>query len=147
MIRQPTVCRDRSHRSRRGVDTVGTRWEASKDLGVAGEGVRTVPKYLVTAAYSADGVKGVMKTGGTARTEAVRKAVEGLGGKMESFHFAFGGDDAIVLVDLPDNVAAAALGLAVSSTGLAAVKTTVLLTPEEIDQAASRSVSYTPPGK
>ena len=66
---------------------------------------------------------------------------------MESFHFAFGGDDAIVLVDLPDNVAAAALGLAVSSTGLAAVKTTVLLTPEEIDQAASRSVSYTPPGK
>jgi len=103
--------------------------------------------YLVTASYSSEGVKGVLKSGGSARADAVSKAVEGLGGKMLSFHFAFGGDDAIVLFELPDNVAAAALGLAVSSTGLAAVKTTVLLTPAEIDDAAKRQVAYTPPGK
>jgi uncharacterized protein with GYD domain len=103
--------------------------------------------YLVTASYSADGVKGVLKSGGTARADAVSKAVKGLGGKMNSFDFAFGGDDAIVMVELPDNVAAAALGLAVSSTGLASVKTTVLLTPAEIDEAAKRQVAYTPPGK
>src|SRR5713226_3400664 len=72
--------------------------------------------YLVTASYSSEGVKGVLKSGGTARAEAVSKAVQGLGGKMRSFHFAFGGDDAVVIVELPDNVAAAALGLAVSST-------------------------------
>ena len=102
--------------------------------------------YLVTASYSPDGVKGVLKSGGTARVDAVSKAVAGLGGTMHSFHFAFGGDDAIVLVELPDNVAAAALGLAVSSTGLAAVKTTVLLTPTEIDEAAKRQVAYTAPG-
>ena len=103
-------------------------------------------KYLVTASYSPDGVKGVLKAGGSARSEAVRKAVEGLGGTMESFNVAFGSDDAVVLVDLPDNIAAAALGLAVSSTGLAAAKTTVLLTPAEIDEAAARNVAYTPPG-
>ena len=106
-----------------------------------------MPKYLIQASYTAEGLKGVQKDKASGRKAATIKAVESVGGKMESFHFAFGGDDAIVLVDLPDNVAAAALGLAVSSTGLAAVKTTVLLTPEEIDQAASRSVSYTPPGK
>jgi uncharacterized protein with GYD domain len=104
-------------------------------------------EYLVTAAYSPDGVKGVLKSGGTARADAVSTAVQGLGGKMHSFHFAFGGYDAIVMVELPDNVAAAALGLAVSATGLASVKTTVLLTPAEIDEASKRQVAYTPPGK
>ena len=104
-------------------------------------------EFLVTASYSSEGVKGVLKTGGTARVEAVSKAVQGLGGRMRSFHFAFGGDDAIVIVELPDNVAAAALGLAVASTGLASVKTTVLLTPNDIDDAAKRQVAYTPPGK
>jgi uncharacterized protein with GYD domain len=103
--------------------------------------------YLVSASYSPDGVKGVLKTGGTARADAVKKAIQGLGGKMHSFHFAFGSQDAYVLIELPDNVAAAALGLAVSSTGLAAVKTVVLLTPAEIDEAAARQVAYTPPGK
>jgi len=106
-----------------------------------------MPKYLVSASYSSEGAKGVLDKGGTARADAVRKAVEGMGGKMESFHFAFGSDDAIVLVELPDNVAAAALGLTVSATGLAATRTTVLLTPEEVDQSASRSVAYTPPGQ
>ena len=66
---------------------------------------------------------------------------------MESFRVAFGKDDAIVLVELPDNVAAAALGLAVSSSGLAATRTTVLLTPEEVDQSANRTVNYRPPGQ
>ena len=106
-----------------------------------------MPKYLVHASYSAEGAKGVMKNGGTARADAVRKAVEGMGGTMESFHFAFGKDDTLVLVELPDNVAAAALGLAVSSTGLAATRTTVLLTPEEVDQSATRTVNYVPPGQ
>ena len=103
--------------------------------------------YLVTASYSPEGVRGVLKNGGTARADAVSKAVQELGGTMLSFHFAFGGDDAVVIVELPDNVAAAALGLAVASTGLAAARTTVLLTPAEIDEAAKRQVAYTPPGK
>jgi len=103
-------------------------------------------KYLVLASYSAEGIKGVVKTGGTARRDAVKAAVESAGGTMESFYFAFGEHDAYVTVDLPDNTAAAALDLAVSSTGLASTRTVVLLTPSEIDAAAKQQVGYTPPG-
>jgi uncharacterized protein with GYD domain len=103
--------------------------------------------YLVIASYTSEGVKGVLKSGGTARADAVKKAVKALGGKMQSFHFAFGSDDAYVIVDLPDNVAAAALGLAVASTGLVGAKTVVLLSPAEIDEAAQRQVAYSPPGQ
>jgi uncharacterized protein with GYD domain len=105
-----------------------------------------MPRYLINASYTPDGAKGVLKTGGTAREDAVRAAVEGLGGKVHSFDFAFGGDDAVVLVEVDSNVEAAALGLAVNTTGLVSVRTTVLLSPAEIDQAAARTVSYTPPG-
>jgi uncharacterized protein with GYD domain len=104
-------------------------------------------KYLIAASYTADGVKGVLKGGGTARVDAVRPMIEGLGGKLESLYFAFGDVDVYAIADLPDNVAAAAIGLAVSASGLTAAKTTVLLTPAEIDEAAKRQVDYTPPGK
>ncbi len=103
--------------------------------------------YLVIASYTPEGAKGVLKNGGTARVDAVKKTIKGLGGKLQSFHFAFGAEDAYVIADLPDNVAAAALGLAVSSAGLTSVKTVVLLTADEIDEAAKRQVNYTPPGK
>ena len=104
-------------------------------------------KYMVTATYSPDGVKGVLKTGGTARRDAVDKAIAAMGGTMESFYFAFGAEDAFVLVDMPDNVAAAAVSMAVSSTGLAGCRVTVLLTPAEIDEASKMHVDYTPPGQ
>jgi uncharacterized protein with GYD domain len=105
-----------------------------------------MPKYLVIANYTPDGVKGVLDKGGTARSEAVAAAISGLGGSMESFYFGFGADDAYVTADLPDHVSAAALGLRVSATGLASARTVVLLTPAEIDQAAGVSVDYRPPG-
>ena len=103
--------------------------------------------YLILGSYSPEGAKGVLKNGGTARADAVKKTVKSLGGKVQSFHFAFGAEDAVVVVDLPDNIAAAALGLAVSATGVTSVKTVVLLSPAEIDEAAKRQVTYTPPGK
>jgi uncharacterized protein with GYD domain len=103
--------------------------------------------YLVIGSYTSDGVKGVLKSGGTARANVVKTAIEGLGGKVQSFHFAFGSEDVYVVVDLPDNAAAAALGLSVSASGAVSVKTVVLLTPAEIDEAAKRQVTYTPPGK
>ena len=103
-------------------------------------------KYLVVASYSAEGIKGVISKGGSARREAVSEMVAGLGGKVEAFYFGFGEGDAYVIVDLPDNVSAAAVGLAVSATGLASTKTVVLLTPEEIDRAAKTQVGYKGPG-
>jgi len=105
-----------------------------------------MPKFLFVASYSQEGAKGVQSKGGSDRRNAVAQVVEGLGGKLESFNFAFGDRDAYVVADLPDNEAAAAIALAVNSLGGAHVATVVLLTPEEVDAAAQRSVDYRPPG-
>jgi uncharacterized protein with GYD domain len=105
-----------------------------------------VAKYLVIANYTSEGVQGVIAKGGTARREAVEKMAADLGGHVESFYFGFGEDDAYVTVDLPDNVSAASIGLAVGASGKATCRTVVLLTPEEIDAAAKAEVNYRPPG-
>jgi uncharacterized protein with GYD domain len=103
-------------------------------------------KYLIVASYTADGIKGVLSKGGTARRDAVAKTVADLGGQVESFYFAFGEDDAYVIVDLPDNVSAAAVGMAVGASGMVTSRTVVLLTPEEIDKAAKTQLAYRAPG-
>jgi len=103
-------------------------------------------KYLVEASYTREGVAGVQAKGGSSRRDAIAAMAEGLGGQLESLYFAFGDHDVFVVVDLPDNEAAAAVALAVSAAGGATVKTTVLLTPEQVDEAAKRSVDYRPPG-
>lgn len=105
-----------------------------------------MPKYLVTADYTSEGMKGVLAKGGTARRDAVEKMATDMGGSLDSFYFAFGDHDAIVVVDLPDNTTAAAVGMAVSASGMADVTTTVLLTPEDVDRAADASVNYVAPG-
>jgi uncharacterized protein with GYD domain len=103
-------------------------------------------KYLFEAHYTAEGLKGILREGGTARRTAVEKALTGLGGRLEAFYFAFGGADAYVIADLPDNATAAALALAVGQSGLASTKTIVLLTVEEADVATKKSVAYRGPG-
>ena len=105
-----------------------------------------MPKYLFEASYSLDGIKGVRSAGGSSRRDAVAQVAESVGGRLESFHFAFGESDAYVIVDLPDNESATAVALTVNASGGASVRTAVLLTPEEVDAAAKRSVDYRPPG-
>jgi uncharacterized protein with GYD domain len=104
-------------------------------------------KYLFEARYNAEGAKGIAKEGGSGRRAAVAKMAEGLGGRLESFYFAFGDVDAYVVVDVPDAVSAAAAALAVNQTGIVTVKTVPLLTPEEMDHACKRSVDYRGPGR
>jgi uncharacterized protein with GYD domain len=106
-------------------------------------------KYLIEASYSQAGLKMLIKDGGTGRKAAVEAATKALGGKVESMYFAFGTSDIYAIVEAPDNVTAAAFALAVGGTGIAAhLKTIVLLTPEEVDQAAKKSASagYRAPG-
>jgi uncharacterized protein with GYD domain len=105
-----------------------------------------MPKFLIEASYTLDGVKGVQTAGGTSRRDAVAQLAESVGGRLESFHFGFGDRDAYVIVELPDNESAAAVALTVNASGGATVRTIVLLTPEEVDAAAKRSVDYKPPG-
>ena len=105
-----------------------------------------MPKYLVQASYTADGIKGVLEKGGSSRPDAVKPMVEALGGSVEAFYFAFGDADAYVVLDMPDNVSVAAVAMTVNASGAVSAKTTILLTPEEVDPAAQKSVDYTPPG-
>jgi uncharacterized protein with GYD domain len=105
-----------------------------------------MPKYLIQASYSPDGVKGLLKGGGSARRAAVEAAAKSAGGKVEALYFAFGETDAVAIVDVPDNASAAALALAVSASGAGSAKTTVLLTPEEMDAATKKTISYRAPG-
>src|SRR5689334_10490588 len=104
-------------------------------------------KYLIEASYTLEGVRGMAKEGGSRRREAATTAIQGLGGKVEAFYFAFGGPDAFVIADMPDNAAAAAASVAINSTGAVNVKTIVLLTPEEIDDAVKKTVNYRAPGR
>jgi uncharacterized protein with GYD domain len=103
-------------------------------------------KYLFEATYSAVGAKGLVHDGGTGRQASVEKAIKGLGGKLESFYYAFGDVDAYVIADLPNHETAAALALAVNQSGAASVKTIVLMTVKEVDKAAKKAVKYRPPG-
>ena len=106
-------------------------------------------KYLIEAAYSHEGLKGLVKDGGSGRRTAVEAALKGLGGRIESMYYGFGTSDVYVIIEAPDNVSAAAMALAVGATGaLAHYKTTVLLTIDEVDQAAKKStgLGYRPPG-
>src|SRR5688500_8810440 len=105
-----------------------------------------MPKYLIEASYTVEGIKGLQSAGGTSSREAVANVAERVGGQLESFHFAFADHDAYVIADLPDNESAAAVALTVTAPGGAAVRTVVLLTPEEVDAAAKRAVDYRPPG-
>ena len=106
---------------------------------------KSVSKYLIEASYTAEGVKGLMKQGGTARRAMVQKMVESLGGRLEMFYFAFGEKDVYLIFDVPDNPTAAAISLAVGGTGAIRMRTIVLLTLEEIDQAMKKPVQYEPP--
>jgi uncharacterized protein with GYD domain len=105
-----------------------------------------MPKYLFEATYTPEGVQGLKKASAASRVAAVREMCSGLGGTLDSFHFAFGDVDAFVIVDLPDDEAAAAAAFTVGASGTTNVTTIKLLTIEEADSAISRSVTYRPPG-
>ena len=104
-------------------------------------------KYLFRASYSAEGAKGLLKDGGSKRMSTVEAAVKAAGGKLEAFYFAFGEDDVYIIADLPDHATVTAFALTTSASGAVRVSTTVLLTPQEVDAAVKKSVSYTPPGQ
>lgn len=105
-----------------------------------------MPKYMVHASYTAEGAKGLLARGGSARRTATEAAVASVGGKVEAFYFAFGHTDVVVIVDVPSAAAMSALALTVAATGTIQTEATVLITPEEVDEAAKIQVGFRPPG-
>ena len=105
-------------------------------------------KYLFQVNYVGEGVKGLFKDGGSKRRAAVEELYKSMGGgPVEAFYYAFGDTDLFIISDFPDNATVAAGVLAVTSTGACTVKTTVLLTLEELDEAAQKSPRFSPPGQ
>jgi uncharacterized protein with GYD domain len=105
-----------------------------------------MPKFLWQVTYGPQAAAGLKKDGGSARKAVAQKLTEQAGGKMESFYFALGESDAFIVVDLPDTTSAAAISLAVNASGHVQVRTVPLITPEEMDAAAKKSIDYRPPG-
>ena len=103
-------------------------------------------KYMAKASYTAEGTRGILKDGGSARLAAVTKAVKKLGGKVETFYFAYGAADAIVIVDMPDETSALALSLAVNASGAVTLEMVQLISPKQMDEAAKLTVGYRAPG-
>src|SRR5436190_16496612 len=103
-------------------------------------------KYLIAASYTAEGAKGLLKDGGTKRRQAAEQVIKSAGGKLEAFFFAFGENDAYVIVDAPDHATITAVSVAINASGAVHTRTTVLLTPEELDQAIKKNVAYRAPG-
>ena len=103
-------------------------------------------KYLWQVSYTEEGISGVLKEGGTSRRALVDQLVKEIGGHVEAFYYAFGEDDVVVIAEVPDHVTAAAIAMTVGASGAARIRTTVLLTPEDIDDATQKSIAYRPPG-
>jgi uncharacterized protein with GYD domain len=106
-----------------------------------------MPKYMFEISYTTEGTKGLLKDGGSKRRAAGTAAMKSLGGTVEAFYFTFGENDVIAIVDMPDAQSAAAASLALAASGAVTGKTTVLLTPEDIDAAVKKTPTYTPPGQ
>ena len=104
-----------------------------------------MPKYLCQGSYTEQGLKGLVKEGGSKRQAMVEQLVREMGGKLDAFYFAFGSDDFVIILDLPSNVDMAAVALAAQASGAVKSRITVLLLPEEIDQATKRQVNFRPP--
>ena len=104
-------------------------------------------KYLFQVNYVGEGVKGLLHDGGSKRRDVVEKLFKSLGGTIEAYYYAFGDTDLYIIAEIPDHATAAAGVLTVTATGTVTCKTTVLLTPEELDAAAKKTPIYSPPGK
>ena len=104
-------------------------------------------KYLFEANYVGDGIKGLMREGGTKRRDAVVEALKSVDGSLESFYYAFGETDVVGVFDIPDQANAVALSLMINSTGAVNLHLKPLMTAEDLDEAATKTPSYRPPGQ
>jgi uncharacterized protein with GYD domain len=103
--------------------------------------------FLVQFSYTEEGVKGLLKEGGSKRRDATEQLVKSLGGKLVAYYFAFGEYDGCAIIEDVENADVTAAALIVGASGAAKTKTTVLLTPEEVDRATKKKGTFRAPGQ
>lgn len=106
-----------------------------------------MPKYMIQGSYTGQGLPGLLKEGGSSRREATRQAIEQLGGTLEAFYYSFGADDFVLILNLPSDIDMTALALDAQGTGTVKSRVTVLLTPEQVDEASKKTVKFRAPGQ
>jgi uncharacterized protein with GYD domain len=122
-------------------------WKAFHSIAAKWRGsVYLMPRYLYEASYTAEGSRGLLNEGGSIRQQAVEEVARSIGAKVEAFYFVLGDPDVLVIVDAPDNIHATAVSLIVNASGAVRVKTSVLITAAELDEAAKKSPHFRPPG-
>ena len=105
-----------------------------------------MPKYLFQANYTTEGFQGLLKEGGTSRRQVFEELAKEQGGVLESFYYALGGSDLYMTFELPDTATAAAVSMTISAGGALNITTVQLISPEEIDAASGKTVTYRLPG-
>ena len=105
-----------------------------------------MPKYLLQAEYTAQGFQGLLKEGGSSRRQVFEGIAQEQGGSLESFYYGLGGSDLYMIFDLPDAATAAAISISIGAGSALSISTVQLISPEEIDEACGKTVSYRPPG-
>ena len=105
-----------------------------------------MPKFLIKASYTVEGARGLKKEGGTGRRTAVQKLLEGMGGTLDAFYFAYGEHDVYIVADVPDAATAIAISMTVNAAGGAHTTTVPLISAEEMDAACKKSPIYRAPG-
>jgi uncharacterized protein with GYD domain len=105
-----------------------------------------MPRYMIEGSYTEDGTKGLLKEGGTSRRDTVAKLIEGAGGTLEAFYDTYGPRDVIAIYSAPDEATAVAFSMAVNQSGKVRLTTYPLLTVEDVDRAAKKTIAYRPPG-
>lgn len=101
-----------------------------------------MPKYLVQGSYTDQGLNALLKEGGSGRRAMVERLATEMGGTLETFYFAFGDDDFVIILDLPGNIDMAATAIVAQASGMVKSRVTVLMAPEEVDEAVKRKVDF-----
>ncbi len=105
-----------------------------------------MPKFLIRAQYTAQALEGYVREGFAPRREEAAAMFARAGGSVDCSYFTSGGEEIILIVDMPDAESLNAVNLAGNVSGAARGTSTRLFTLEEMDDAAKRMPAYRHPG-
>ncbi|MBI2887111.1 MAG: GYD domain-containing protein [Chloroflexi bacterium] len=103
-----------------------------------------MPLYMYQAAYTPESLAAQIKNPQDRIEVAAKPVIEAAGGKLLAAGYTFGEYDILVVIEAPDNVAVAAVAMAVAAGGaVRAAKTTPMLSGAEWVAALQKAPTIT----